>query len=384
MSTSANAVPGRYEVDYDRESGTLHVRASGVWTMKAGDPTAEGTEVLPYFDSMPPGGRVVLEDAGITDWDSLLVAEVHAAIVAARHRGLETDISGLPKGVRDLVALAGAVPAKGDGRAAEDDALTARVGQIALSAWDTASDANEFLGEVVTAFGTFLRGKARFRRVDLMHAVESAGVGALGIVALINFLVGTVLAFVGAVQLEQFGAAIYVANLVGIAVARVLGALMTGIVMSGRTGAAFAATLGSMNVNEETDALKTMGLKPVQFLVLPRLLATTLMMPALTAYGILMGLLGGMFIGVNLLDIGAMEYLTQTQASLQLKQVAIGLSMGLAFGVVVALTGCYYGLRCGRSSAEVGRATTKAVVSSIVLVVVVTAVFTVVLYLLGL
>ncbi len=258
------------------------------------------------------------------------------------------------------------------------------MGRIALGAWDTASDATEFLGEVVQAFGTFLRGRARFRRVDLMHALESAGVGALGIVALINFLVGTVLAFVGAVQLEQFGAAIYVANLVGIAVARVLGALMTGIVMSGRTGASFAAILGTMNVNEETDALKTMGLKPVEFLVLPRVIATTLMLPALTAYGILMGLLGGMFVGVALLDIGAMEYLTQTQGSLDLRQVVIGLSMGLAFGMVVALTGCYYGLRCGRSSAAVGQATTKAVVSSIVLVVVVTAVFTVVLYLLGL
>jgi phospholipid/cholesterol/gamma-HCH transport system permease protein len=258
------------------------------------------------------------------------------------------------------------------------------VGQIALGAWRTATDANEFLGEVVQSLGPLLRGRARFRRVDLMHALESAGVGALGIVALINFLVGTVLAFVGAVQLQQFGAAIYVANLVGIAVARVLGALMTGIVMSGRTGAAFAATLGTMNVNEETDALVTMGLKPVHFLVLPRLLATTLMMPALTAYGILMGLLGGMFVGVTLLDLGAIEYLTQTQTSLGLKQVFIGLSMGLAFGVVVALTGCYYGLRCGRSSAAVGQATTKAVVSSIVLVVVVTAVFTVVLYILGL
>jgi len=370
-------------LDYDRESGTLRVRASGAWTMKGNDPTAEGEPMVPYFDAMPTGGRVVLEDAGITDWDTLLVAEAHATVVAARARGLEIDISGLPEGARELVALADAVPRKGDGRAAEDDALTARVGRIALRAWNTANDATEFLGEVVTAFGIFLRGEARFRRVDLMHALESAGVGALGIVALINFLVGTVLAFVGAVQLEQFGAAIYVANLVGIAVARVLGALMTGIVMSGRTGAAFAATLGSMNVNEETDALKTMGLKPVQFLVLPRLIATTLMMPALTAYGILMGLLGGMFVGVALLDLGAMEYLTQTQASLQLKQVAIGLTMGLAFGVVVALTGCYYGLRCGRSSAAVGQATTKAVVASIVLVVVVTAVFTVVLYLLG-
>jgi phospholipid/cholesterol/gamma-HCH transport system permease protein len=349
--------------------------------MKAGRDSGE--ELLPYFDSLPSGSRIVIEDAGITQWDSFLVAAVRATALVARDRGLEVDVSGLPKGVRDLGTLAAAVPRAEAGRAPEDDALTARVGRIAFRAWDTASDANEFLGEVVQSLGAFVTGRARFRRVDLMHALESAGVGALGIVALINFLVGTVLAFVGAVQLEQFGAAIYVANLVGIAVTRVLGALMTGIVMSGRTGAAFAATLGTMNVNEETDALRTMGLKPVEFLVLPRVLATTLMMPALTAYGIVMGMLGGMFVGVTLLKIGAVEYLTQTQNSLDMRQVVIGLSMGLAFGVVVALTGCYYGLRCGRSSAAVGQATTKAVVSSIVLVVVVTAVFTVVLYLLG-
>jgi phospholipid/cholesterol/gamma-HCH transport system permease protein len=372
----------RYEVEDDRASGTLRIRLTGTWTMSVGRDTGEA--LLPYFDSMSPGSRIVIEDAGITQWDSFLVAAVRATTLIARDRGLDVDLSGLPKGVRDLASLAAAVPRAETDRPPEDDALSARVGRIALRAWNTANDANEFLGEVVQAFGTHLRGRARFRRVDLMHAVESAGVGALGIVALINFLVGTVLAFVGAVQLEQFGAAIYVANLVGIAVARVLGALMTGIVMSGRTGAAFAATLGTMNVNEETDALKTMGLNPVEFLVLPRLIATTLMLPALTAYGILMGMLGGMFVGVTLLDIGAMEYLTQTQESLKLKEVFIGLTMGLVFGVVVALTGCYYGLRCGRSSAAVGQATTKAVVSSIILVVVVTAVFTVVLYILGL
>ncbi len=382
MSTTATTADARYEVEEDRESGTLRVRLSGTWTMRAGAPVGE--ELLPHIQSLPDGSRVVLEDAGIGQWDSLLVAAVRGTALVARDRGLDVDMSGLPEGVRDLALLAAAVPRAEAGRPPEDDAVSARVGRIALRAWDTASDATEFLGEVVQAFGTFLRGGARFRRVDLMHALESAGVGALGIVALINFLVGTVLAFVGAIQLEQFGAAIYVANLVGVAVARVLGALMTGIVMSGRTGAAFAATLGTMNVNEETDALRTMGLKPVEFLVLPRVLATTLMMPALTAYGILMGLLGGMFVGVVLLDIGTTEYLSQTQSSLDLKQVFIGLSMGLIFGAVVALTGCYYGLRCGRSSAAVGQATTKAVVSSIVLVVVVTAVFTVVLYILGL
>lgn len=368
----------------DRESGALRVRLTGTWMLKSAEAVYGGEEMLPYLDALPEGSRVVVEDAGIGRWDSLLVASVRALAEVCRERGLELDIAGLPEGVRDLVTLASAVPRADAGRPPEDDALSARVGRMALRTWDTAADANEFLGEVVQAFGSFLRGRARFRRIDLMHALESAGVGALGIVALINFLVGTVLAFVGAIQLEQFGAAIYVADLVGIAEARVLGALMTGIVMSGRTGAAFAAVLGTMNVNEEVDALRTMGVKPVEFLVLPRVLATTLMMPALTAYGILMGLLGGMFVGVVLLDIGTMEYLSQTQSSLDLKQVFIGLSMGLIFGAVVALTGCYYGLRCGRSSAAVGQATTKAVVSSIVLVVVVTAVFTVVLYILGL
>ena len=384
MPTTETTDQGHFELEDDRESGALRIRLSGTWMLRSADAVYAGEEVLPYLDALPEGSRVVVEDAGIGRWDSLLVASVRSLAEVCRDRGLEVDIAGLPEGVRDLVTLAAAVPRADAGRPLEDDALSARVGRMALRARDTAADANEFLGEVVQAFGSFLRGRARFRRVDLMHALESAGVGALGIVALINFLVGTVLAFVGAIQLEQFGAAIYVADLVGIAEARVLGALMTGIVMSGRTGAAFAAVLGTMNVNEEVDALRTMGVKPVEFLVLPRVLATTLMMPALTAYGILMGLLGGMFVGVALLDLGAVEYLKQTQNSLALRHVMIGLAQGLAFGVVVALTGCYYGLRSGRSSAAVGESTTKAVVMGIVLVVVVTAVFTVVLYVLGL
>ena len=381
MSTTATTADTRFQIERD-DDGALRLRLSGIWTLSAGVPLAQAA--LPEIQSTPAGSRVVLEDVGIEDWDSLLVAFVRTTALIARDRTLEVDVSTLPEGVRKLIDLAAAVPRAEADRPPEDDTLYARVGRAALGAWETASDANEFLGEVVQAFGSFLRGRARFRRVDLMHALEGAGVGALGIVALINFLVGTVLAFVGAIQLEQFGAAIYVADLVGIAEARVLGALMTGIVMSGRTGAAFAAVLGTMNVNEEVDALRTMGLKPVEFLVLPRVLATTLMMPALTAYGILMGLLGGMFVGVTLLDLGAVEYLTQTQNSLALRHVMIGLAQGLAFGVVVALTGCYYGLRSGRSSAAVGEATTKAVVMGIVLVVVVTAIFTVVLYVLGL
>jgi phospholipid/cholesterol/gamma-HCH transport system permease protein len=382
MSMTATTVGPRYEVEQDTGSGSLRVLLSGPWTVHEDIPA--GRELIPLVQSLPRGSRVVLEDHGIGEWDSFLLAFVRTLSLIAADRGVSLDAASLPEGAGRLITLAAAVPPQVQEHPAEDDALTARVGRVAIGFWETAADATAFVGEVVLAFGTLLRGKARFRRVDLMHALETAGVGALGIVALINFLVGTVLAFVGAIQLEQFGAQIYVANLVGIAVARVLGALMTGIVMSGRTGASFAAVLGTMNVNEETDALETLGLKPVEFLVLPRVLATTLMLPALTAYAILVGVLGGMFVGVTLLDIGATQYLTQTQDSVQLKEVIIGLTMGLAFGVVVAVTGCYYGLRCGRSSAAVGQATTKAVVVSIILVVVVTSVFTVVLYALGL
>lgn len=328
--------------------------------------------------------NLVLEPGSLESWDSALVAFVYSVADAARSRGIDVELGTLPEGVRRLVELARAVSPAVRAQVPADDALTARVGRVALHAWGTAGDALGFLGQTSLAFGALVRGRARFRRTDLVHAVEAAGVGALGIVALINFLIGAVLAFVGAVQLQQFGAGIYVADLVAIGIARELGALMTGIVMSGRTGAAFAAVLGTMTVNEEVDALRTMGLKPVEFLVLPRVLATSLMLPALVAYADLLGILGGAFVGVTLLHLGAIEYARQTQQALALRHVIIGLVKSIVFGAVVALTGCYYGIRCGRNAAAVGEATTKAVVMGIVLLVVVDAVATVLLYVIGL
>jgi phospholipid/cholesterol/gamma-HCH transport system permease protein len=375
-STATTNVAG---LELSREAGVLRVRLSGRWTLAAGLPSVD--EVARELETAPPGVRLVFEPAGLETWDSALVSFVFSAASLAAARGAAVDTSALPEGARRLLGLSLAVPARVLPKAPKDDALTARVGEVALGAWHTAGDALDFLGETLVALGALLRGRARFRRVDLMHALESAGVGALGIVALINLLIGAVLAFVGAVQLSQFGASIYVANLVAIGVTRELGALMTGIVMAGRTGASFAAVLGTMTVNEEVDALRTMGLKPVEFLVLPRVLATSLMLPALVAYADVLGVLGGTFVGVALLDLGAVEYLRATQSSLELRHVVIGLVKSVAFGVVVALTGCYYGVRYGCSAAAVGEATTRAVVMGIVLVVVVDAVFTVLLHL---
>jgi phospholipid/cholesterol/gamma-HCH transport system permease protein len=381
MISSPPTASASYEI-VGESAGTLRVRVCGRWSLAEGVPSTE--PLAQDLDRAEGARRLLFEPSGLEAWDSALVAFVHAAAALASNRDLEVDLSMLPEGARKLVELARAVPPRLQPVAPSDDALTARVGEVALHAWGTAGDALTFLGETVLALGAMLRGRARFRRVDLMHAVEAAGVGALGIVALINFLIGAVLAFVGAVQLQQFGAGIYVANLVAIGVARELGALMTGIVMCGRTGAAFAAVLGTMTVNEEVDALRTMGLKPVEFLVLPRVLATSLMLPALVAYADLLGFLGGAFVGVALLHLGAVEYARQTQDALALQHVIIGLVKSVAFGMVVALTGCYYGIRCGRSAAAVGEATTKAVVMGIVLVVVVDAVFTVLLYVLDL
>jgi phospholipid/cholesterol/gamma-HCH transport system permease protein len=213
--------------------------------------------------------------------------------------------------------------------------------------------------------------------------VQQVGAQALPIVSLISVLVGLILAFVGAVQLEQFGADVFIANLVGLGMVRDMGAMMAAIIMAGRTGAAYAAELGTMTVNEEIDALRTMGISPIDFLVVPRILALVLMMPILTLYADLMGILGGALVGVTLFDIGFYEYFRQTQSAIDLLDVIGGLFKGLVYGAIVAVSGCLRGMECGRSSAAVGAATTSAVVTGIVFIVVACAILTVAYDILG-
>jgi phospholipid/cholesterol/gamma-HCH transport system permease protein len=208
-------------------------------------------------------------------------------------------------------------------------------------------------------------------------------VDALPIVSSISLLVGLILAFIGAVQLRQFGAQIYVADLVGIAVTREMAAVMTAIVLAGRTGAAFAAQIGTMQSNEEIDALTTLGIPPIEFLVLPRVLAMVLMAPLLTVYAMLMGMFGGFLIGIGMLDITPAGYLLQTQNAVSLTQMAIGVVKGVIFGALVGFAGCLRGMGCGRSAAAVGQATTSAVVTGIVYIIVTDAAISVLLNVLG-
>jgi phospholipid/cholesterol/gamma-HCH transport system permease protein len=215
----------------------------------------------------------------------------------------------------------------------------------------------------------FARGKARYRTIDFMEVVQQCGPEAVGIVSLISFLVGVILAFMGAVQLSQFGASIYVADLVGIGMVRDMGAMMTAIIMSGRTGAAFAAKLGTMKVTQEIDAFTTMGISPLEFLVLPRVLALVMMMPLLCLFADLVGILGGAFVGVAMLDLSFSAYMRETISTFTFVNFIGGLIKGTTYGGLIALAGCLRGFQCGDSSSAVGDAATKAVVMSIVMVV---------------
>ncbi|MGH7837321.1 MAG: MlaE family ABC transporter permease, partial [Candidatus Binataceae bacterium] len=205
----------------------------------------------------------------------------------------------------------------------------------------------------------------------------------VGIVSLIAFLIGVILAFMGAVQLSQFGASIYVADLVGIGMVRDMGAMMTAIIMSGRTGAAYAAKLGTMKVTQEIDALTTMGISPLEFLVLPRVLALILMMPLLCLFADLVGILGGLFVGVTMLDLAPGSYLRETISTLTMTNLFGGLFKAIIYGMLIALAGCLRGFQCGNSSSAVGDAATQAVVMSIVMVVVACGLFAVVFNVLG-
>jgi phospholipid/cholesterol/gamma-HCH transport system permease protein len=283
-----------------------------------------------------------------------------------------------------LLRLAATVPERaGARRDAAAVPLLARIGSATRRHLDASVKVIAFLGEAALAFGRLFLGRARFRLSDLLLIMQEVGVQALPIISLISFLVGVILAFMGAIQLTQFGAQIFVADLVGIGMAREMAAMMVGIILAGRTGAAFAAQIGTMQANEEIDALSTLGLSPMEFLVLPRMLALILMTPLLCLYADLMGILGGAVIGVTVLDLPPVTYLQETQGAIRLTDFAGGLIKSAVYGVVVAVVGCLRGLQCGRNAAAVGIATTSAVVTSIVFIILSMAILTVIYNVLG-
>jgi len=278
-----------------------------------------------------------------------------------------------------LLRLANAVPEKKDARySAPEPRFLQNLGERAFKAWDGAQEMLVFLGENAQAFVKLLRGRAQFRLSDALLVMEQCGPQALGIVALINCLVGLILAFVGSIELQRFGASIFTADLVGIATVREMGCIMTGIILCGRTGAAFAAQLGTMKVNEEISALQTFGISPLEFLVLPRMVALILVMPFLCVFADLISIAGGFVVCASRLDISPTVYFTRIVHAVQLKSFLLGVAKGSFFGFLVAFAGCFRGMQSGYSAAAVGEATTKAVVTGITAIVASDGVFAVI------
>ncbi len=365
------------ELSFDKPTGdTLLVKLNGSWTIDQQLPSAK--DVGQQVESDPAIKQIAFDSAALSDWDSGLLSFLTKIITESSAKNITVDQGGLSEGIQKLLKLAFAVPEReGARKEAVREPILQRIGESAVAVGQEAIDTLTFIGDTFVSFLKFLVGKARFQRSDLMLTIQQAGAEALPIVTLISVLVGLILAFIGAVQLALFGAQIFVADLVAIAMTRVMGAVMVGVIMAGRTGAAFAAQIGTMQVNEEIDALQTLGISPMEFLVLPRMLALILMMPLLCVYADLMGILGGFIVGVGMLDITVRQYINQTINAMNLYHFFIGIFHAFVFGILIALAGCLRGIQCGRSAAAVGDATTSAVVTSIVAIVVATAIITV-------
>lgn len=369
----------KYRLQQLDNSLCLHL--SGDWRTQEGLPDTSSI-LASILDNNPE--KLQFECKDLARWDTGLMTFLVKLLQNCNDHNISVDQNNLPQGIKKLLQLSFAIPERrSQPRPVLGQPVLAKIGNVTIEMHRNWNDMLSFTGEVFAAFVNFLRGRARFRMSDLLFQLEAAGPNALLIVTLISILVGMILAFVGAVQLRLFGAEIFIANLVGLGMAREMGAMMTAIIMAGRTGAAYAALLGTMQVNEEIDALRTIAVSPIEFLVLPRLIALFLTMPLLCIYADFMGIIGGGIVSATMLDISFFQYFQQIQGFVGLNHFIIGIVKAAIFGVLIASAGCFRGLQCGRSASAVGFAATSAVVTSIVLIIVADAIITVLCQLFG-
>lgn len=327
--------------------------------------------------------QVVVNAHQLGQWDSTLVIILFGLRKIAVTHQKNFELRNSPQNLERLINLAFSVDRKPAQPETSSGNFFEKIGAWGINLWSSVDKGLNFIKKSGSSFFRSVTGRSFMRSIDLSFALEDCTYKALPIISLISFMVGLILAFVGAVQLKTFGAQIYVASLVTIGMTRIMGAIMTGIIMAGRTGASYAATIGTMQVNEEVDALKTMGVNPIDFLVSPRMIALVVTMPLLTMWSDFMGMLGGGFVGVTMLGIPFQKYWELSIDAISLDNFLVGIFHGLVFGIVIAICGCYYGIFCGRNADSVGSATTKAVVSAIVWMIVMTGIITVCCEVLG-
>ncbi|MDO8889585.1 MAG: ABC transporter permease [Hydrogenophaga sp.] len=368
--------------------GTRHAASAqwtgqdNAWVLGIGGEWRGHRAALPAAPGALVQGEVRFDTTALSSWDVALASSLWQRLSALARPPVQIDLQGLPKGLREILSMAltetsvVTTPRLEPGR-------IARVGASTQAWWNEGRRSLTFVGEVLMSVGRLLRGRSGMRWSDLAWQVEQTGPRSLPIVALVSFLVGLIVAYMGAAQLQRFGAQNFIADLVTVGVVREVAALLVGIVLAGRVGAAFAAQIGSMRANEEVDALTTLGVNAVDFLVLPRVLALLIVGPMLTAFAAVVGMGVGWLVAVGLYGVTPLEYVYASAQALTLPHVLIGLLKGTVYSVLVALAGCLQGMSAGRSAQAVGDATTAAVVQAIVWMVVAASVLTVVFQQLG-
>ena len=355
----------------------LTVRLGGDWRMTAERPA--WTELRAKHAPK----KIRLAATAVGAWDSSLALFVSEVRVWSETNGVELAVEGLPAGAAQLAQLLARKPAKPATRPLGLPNLFSTVGIVIFQLWAEAKDFAQLFGECVFSVGRFFRGQAQFRWSDCVAEMQACGIMALPIVGLISFLVGVTMAYTGSIVVRQYGGDIWIADMVGLAVVREMGPMMAAVVLAGRTGAAFAATLGNMKANEEIDALETLGVSPIDFLVMPRMAALFLMMPLLALYANFMGIMGGFAVAHGILDIPGAAYWAETKSILDLSDLCTGLIKASTFGALIGLAGCLRGMQADRSAAGVGQAATSAVVTGILLIIVADSVYAVIFNALG-
>lgn len=360
------------------EGDGLTVRLGGVWRIT--EQRLTWAEVIAA--RAPKQIRIVADE--IEAWDSSLALFVREAKTWSDAQGVGLELSGLPPGANQLAQLMGRKAARPSVPAAGLPDLFSPVGAATYQFSADVKDFSRLVGECLFSAARFCRGQVRFRWADCLAEMQQCGLMAVPIVGLISFLTGVTMAYVGAIVLRMYGGDIWIADMVGLAVTREMGPMMAAIVLAGRTGAAFAATIGNMKANDEIDAISTLGISPVDFLVMPRVVALLLMMPLLALYSNLLGLLGGLAIAATPpMNIAPSLYFAEMKTIVDLSDIMTGLIKAATYGILIGISGCWRGLQADRSAAGVGQAATSAVVTAILLIVVSDSIYAVCFNILG-
>jgi phospholipid/cholesterol/gamma-HCH transport system permease protein len=360
------------QVDAHYTDRTLVLRPTGTWTLSSPIPSLR--DVVDAAEVSGPVEAVAFDTDGLADWDSSLVTFLFETAEFCREENIDIRAETLPSSLARLVSLSQAVPEQETDDDEEDRGVLAQLGLWAMDVYDESVDILAFVGRAVQSLLGLVTARVRMRWRTFGVALQSSTSSALPIVTVISLLVGLIIAFLGAVVLRRFGADYYVSYLVSYGMLRELGALMTAIIMTGRTGAAFAAEIGSMKIAEEIDALKTLGISPIDFLVTPRLLAIVIAMPLLTVYANLLGILGGLSVATTMLDLSTTQFFTGLLEPVVLSDALVGIVKSVVYGSIIGIAGCMRGMQTGNDASAVGQATTSAVVTGIILIVLANAV----------